>query len=110
MNSNPRETNQPNPKMIPKQNIQTSSTKMKGQFIPAQNFPLNSGVHQNMHTSSYEPKGMMVNIEGQPIHGPQYIIPPGANNLPSYSFGYQAAPGFVMHPMASQMPPTQNMQ
>ena len=117
MNTNSRQFEQTQPKMVPKQKRQVQNPIMQTPINSSHNFPINSvpnfpmnsGVHQNMYPGIYDPKSMMTNIEGQTMSGPQYMISPGANTLSSYNFAYQPAPGYVIHPMSAQIPPTQNM-
>jgi hypothetical protein len=89
---------------------QYPNTNPKSALNAAPNYLNNSSIHQNMYPGGFDPKAMMANMEGQPMNAPQYMMPPGTNNLSNYNFSYQSAPGYMMHPMASQMPPAQNMQ
>ena len=110
MNQNNKDAYQAKQKVDSNYKGHIPNAKLKTPLNVGQNFPINSGIHQNLHPGSYDPKNMMVNMESQPMSAPQYMIPTGPNSLSNYNFSYQTAPGYMMHPMASQIPPAQNMQ
>eukprot|EP00345_Euplotes_harpa_P014748 CAMPEP_0168340260 /NCGR_PEP_ID=MMETSP0213-20121227/13964_1 /TAXON_ID=151035 /ORGANISM="Euplotes harpa, Strain FSP1.4" /LENGTH=322 /DNA_ID=CAMNT_0008346475 /DNA_START=57 /DNA_END=1026 /DNA_ORIENTATION=- len=50
----------------------------------------------------------MMGSPGQ-MTAPQYMIPPGMNNLSNYNFGYQQMPGYMIPQIPSKVPTNQNM-